>query len=109
MEFCLLLRGAKDCQSIVNCVFYVFQFKIWRTIIITDGLFCRGVRQLENIQIPEGIGFPEEVEIPDNFENPATVSPTTLQCCIAAYKICIYTVQFLLPVKLLETRILRIV
>ena len=32
-----------------------------------------------------------------------------LQCCIAAYKICKYTVQFLLPVKLLETRILRIV
>ena len=48
---------------------------------------------------------------PENFENPATVSRTPLQCCIAAYKICKYTVQFLLLVfvKLLETRILRIV
>ena len=63
----------------------------------------------ENFEIPEGIGFPEKGEIPENFENPATVSRTTLQCCIAAYKICKYTVQFLLPVKLLETRILRIV
>ena len=47
--------------------------------------------------------------IPENFENPVTVSRTTPQCCIAAYKICKYTVEFLLPVKLLETRILRIV
>ena len=55
--------------------------------------------------------FPEKVEILENFENPATVSRTTLQCCVAAYKLCKYTVQFLLPVsvKLLETQILRIV
>ena len=45
----------------------------------------------------------------ENIGNSATVSRTTLQCCIAAYKICKYTVQFLLRVKLLETRILRIV
>ena len=63
----------------------------------------------ENFEIPEGIRFPEKVTIPKNFEHPATVSRTTLQCCIAAYKIYKYTVQFLLPVKLLETRILRIV
>ena len=59
----------------------------------------------ENFEISEGIGFPE------NFENPAIVSRTALQCCIAAYKICKYTVEFLLSVlvKLLETWIRRIV
>ena len=62
----------------------------------------------ENFEIPEGIVLPKKVEIHENFENLATVSRATLQCCIAAYKICKYTVQFLLPVKLLETRILRI-
>ena len=60
-------------------------------------------------RIPENFEFPEKVEIPENFENPANVSRTTLQCCMTAYEICKYTVQFLLPVKLLETRILRIV
>ena len=43
------------------------------------------------------------------FREPGYVSRTTLQCCTAAHKICKYTVQFPLPVKLLETRILRIV
>ena len=52
----------------------------------------------ENFEIPEGIGFPEEVEILENFENSATVSRITLPCCISSYKICKYTVQFLLPV-----------
>lgn len=35
---------------------------------------------------------PGDFEIPENFENPATVSRTTLQCCIVVYKICKYTV-----------------
>ena len=43
-------------------------------------------------------------------ENPKILrAPATLQCCIAAYKICKYTIRFLLPVKLLETRVLRTV
>ena len=54
-------------------------------------------RVLKNFEIPEGIEFPENFEI-------LYVSKS----CIIAYKICIYTVQFLPPVKLLGTRILRI-
>ena len=71
----------------------------------------RGVRKPENIgnSMVGTSRVPEKVEIPENFENLTIVSRTTLQCCIAAYKIYKYTVQFLLPVKLLETRILRIV
>ena len=60
----------------------------------------------ENFEIPEGIGFFKKVEIPENL---ATVSRTTLQYSLAACKICKYTVRVLLPVKLLETRTLRIV
>ena len=81
------------------CIFISFLYKLVNNVGNIVGV-C------EN---PEGIRFPEKVEISKNFENPATVSRTTLQCCIAAYKICKYTVQFLLPVKLLETRILRTV
>ena len=61
-------------------------------------ILIRGVREPENIgnsmvgtsripvnvEIPAGIGFPEKIEIPKNFENSATVSRTTLQYCIAA-------------------------
>ena len=60
-------------------------------------------------RVPENFEIPEGIEFPENFENSAIISRTTLQCCIAVDKICKYTVEFLVPVKLLETRILRIV
>ena len=67
----------------------IFIYFSWICVLIIEVLL--GVRELENIR------------------NSATVFRTILQRCIAAYKICKYTVQFLLPMKLLETWILRIV
>ena len=68
----------------------VFQFYsfivLWPPLILGNNKYCnfRGVRGPENIEkrssripenfeIPEGIGFPEKVEIRENFENSATV------------------------------------
>ena len=61
-----------------------------------DSIIIRGVQKHESI---------EKFRVSRNFENPAI----RLQWCTAAYKICKYTVQFLVPVKLLETLFLRIV
>ena len=87
----------------------IFQFYsfivLWPPVILYNNKYCNCKGMRENIGNPT-VGTSRILE---NFENPATVSPTTLQCYIAAYKICKCTVQFLLPVKLLQTRSLRIV
>ena len=79
----------------------IFSDKRFKCSCIRIHILIRGVRELEYIG--------DQMIVLENFENPAAVSRTTLQYCITAYEICKYTVQFLLPVKLLETRILRVV
>ena len=76
----------------------------------------RGVREPENIRNPmvgtsreevesDWVGFPKKSRVTKISRTRLPI--LELQCCIAAYKIFKYTVQFLLSVKLLETRILR--
>ena len=51
---------------------------------LSKNVITRGVRD----------GRDEGIVISENFENPVIVSQTTLQCCIAACKICKYVSIF---------------
>ena len=75
---------------------------------------CPWPRTNVNCPVEKPIVSTRGVREPENIGNPIIgtsrkKSRTILQCYTAAYKIRKFTVQFLLPAKLLETRIPRIV